>query len=175
LLHRIPRPLIAIAALFVCLTIHELGHVFAAYLTGGAVQDFVVFSLVPHVRISAAATPAIKAFRAVSGSACSLLLCLSILLAVRSNTGVKRIAKDAVTAFACVELAGWSISSLTQTLSSSPDDAQTFLSASRVSPFTVIAVCALLVAMGVCLVRIGERRPRPRIEARLRARAAAAK
>jgi hypothetical protein len=175
LLPRFPRPLIAIAALFVCLTIHELGHVLAAYLSGGTVQEVVVFSLVPHVGISGTATAEIEAIRAVSGSALSLVFCLAILLAVRGNTAARRIAKDAVTAFACVELTGWSLSSLTQTLSSSPDDAQHFLSAAGVSRFTVVAMCALLVAMGVWLFRVSERRAHPRFESRPQARAAAAK
>jgi hypothetical protein len=152
------KVLIATCTLLACLGIHESGHVIAAYLSGGAIGDFVLFSLRPHVRILGQATPAQEAFRAVAGSVASLLACFAMVLVIRSRTAAWQLAKDTATAFACVELIGWSLSSIMHTRSVSPDDAERFLAASGASAYLVVAVCALIGYLGVLVFRLDERR-----------------
>src|SRR4051794_10847178 len=111
------------------LSLHEFGHVLAAYGTGGTVTDLVVFSLRPHVRVLGTATQNQEVLRAVAGSASSLLACFVFLLAVRSRSAACRLARHMATAFAAAELLGWSLSSLARAQSPSPDDAERLFAA----------------------------------------------
>jgi hypothetical protein len=154
LAHRIGTFLVAILTLLSCLAAHEFGHVLAACLTGGVVRDFVLFSIRPHVAIAGAATHAQDAIRAAGGSVCSLLACLGFLLAAPARW---RLVKDTTTAFGCVELVGWSLSSLVREQSRYPDDAERFLAASGANAYHVVAVCALIAFAGFIAFRLSER------------------
>jgi hypothetical protein len=162
--------LTAISAFLCCLTVHEGGHALAAYLTGGAIRDFVLLSLTPHVLVYGGSTPAHEAFRAAAGSVCSLFCAFLYLLAGPRSTAGWRLARNSVALFAGVELLGWFLSALTQTFTSSPDDAQHFLAASGLSPLAVLAICAALAALALAAFKAG----RPAESLRPRAAAAAA-
>jgi hypothetical protein len=141
--------IVAFATLWACLGIHEMGHVAAAYLSGGRVETVVLFSLEPHVAITGAATNGQSAFRAVAGSATSILACVFFLLAAPRFGAAWQMARDTSVVFSYVELIAWSLSSLTHAHSSSPDDAERFLASSGASPYLVVAICCGLAALGL--------------------------
>ena len=148
----------AICTILACLSIHEFGHMAAAWLSGGAIGEVVLFSLRPHVQILGSATHLEEAFRAVAGSASSLIICFAFVLAGPVSGSGWQLVKDVATAFGCVELLGWSLSSISRTPSISPDDAELFLTASGYSPWIIIAACGMIAVAGILAFRISESR-----------------
>jgi hypothetical protein len=156
-LHRsISSVVIAAGTLLACLAVHEFGHALAAWITGGGVGEFVLFSLRPHVRILGAATQAHEAWRTVAGSACSLAACFALLLLGPARSTGWQTSKDMAAIFAAVELIGWSLSSVTRPHSVSPDDAERFLECSGTNPYLVVAACVLIGFAGILAFRRSE-------------------
>jgi hypothetical protein len=155
-------PLIAVLTTLACLGTHEFGHVVAAWLTGGHVSEVVLFSSLPHVLVLDTASPAQEAFRAAAGSLASLAACLVFVLA--TPRGARwQFARDSATAFAYVELTGWSLSSLLYGHSPSSDDAQYFLQISGMSPHIVALICVALAAAGLVVLRLRGQRGTVRV------------
>ena len=134
--------------------VHEFGHILAAWLSGGSVHDVVLFSLRPHVQIDGFASAGEEAFRAVGGSLCSLVGSFAVLLLAPRRSIGWHLLRDTGIAFGCVELLGWSLSSLFSSASEAyPDDAQRFLAVSGADPHIVVTVCAVIAFSGFLLLR----------------------
>ena len=142
-----------------CLFLHELGHVLAAYLTGGWITEFVLMSLHPHVRIAGGSTPAESAFRAASGSGLFLIVYFGCLLLPRRHTPLRRLVLDLLSCFAVVELLGWILSSLLASHGAAADDAVLFLAASGMSRYVVVTVCMAIGITGALVFRQNSANP----------------
>lgn len=143
---------VAVGTLAACLCAHESGHVIAAYLSGGAIQNVALVSLEPHVSIIGAATQGQEIFRSVGGSVSSLALCFLFLLIAPSRGDLWQLARCSAIAFGSVELLGWSLSSLTRVHSLSPDDAERFVNASGASPYSIVGVCLFIAFAGSAIL-----------------------
>ena len=155
---RLRVPLITLAVLFVCLSVHELGHAAAGYLTGGRITAIVLLSLRPQVRIAGSGTAAIEAFRAVAGSACYLLFYSILALICPRSREEWRAVSYAASLFAAVEVLGWTLSSLAGTASMGPNDAEDFIAVSQANRYLVAAVAACIGVAGATALRWLNRR-----------------
>jgi hypothetical protein len=161
--------LIAVGTTLAFLCIHEAGHAMAAWRSGGTILQVVLFSLRPHVSIAGPATHAQEAFRAAGGSLTSLLACFGLLLLAPLRGSGWQLLRSTAAMFGCVELVGWSVSSLIHARSVSPDDAERFVTASGAGAFPIVAICVMLGFAGLLLMRRGELRWRERQAATARA------
>src|SRR5690242_18024792 len=148
--------------LFLFVTVHESGHLLAGWLTGGHVREIALLSVQPHVRILGNSSPRVEAVRSAAGSGLSLLAAYAFLLFAPAAWFM---ARDTATAFGCIELLGWTLSSLTGAHNPNPDDAEHFLAISGASPYAVVAVCAALGCIGFLIIRRTEMRRRTCVEA----------
>jgi hypothetical protein len=155
---RLHLPLITVAVLCLGLSVHEMGHAAAAYLTGGRVSEFVLFSLRPHVRIAGNATAAAEALRAIAGSACFLLFYAILSVVCPRSREEWRAVRCAASLFAVVELLGWTVSSLAGTASAGPNDAADFVASTQWNRYVVAATAAGIGGIGAAALRAFERR-----------------
>jgi hypothetical protein len=152
------RVLIPLGTVLTLLGIHEFGHVWASWITGGRIADIAILSLTPHVRVLGAGTGPQEAFRAAAGSASSLLACLAFLVFHRGRSLGWRLAHISALVFGGVELAGWSLSAaLTNSPSRDPDDAARFLSASGFGAVDVLSVCLAIAVIGFMAFLMAQR------------------
>ena len=144
------------AVLLAGLSLHELGHVLAVWMTGGRITEWVVFSLTPHVRTAGSCGNSQEAFRAAAGSALVLLLVFAFLPWRPVRGYVWQFVQDIAFWFAMVEVAGWVLCSLFPR-ESGPNDAARFLEVSGMSRFAVAGVCAAVGSIAVLCLRLGFR------------------
>jgi hypothetical protein len=130
----------------------------AAKLTGGTIDAVVLFSLEPHVRIGGTSTHGGQLIRALSGSACTILLSFVFLLTGPRRSAPVQLAREIAIGFAYIELIGWSLSSLLHQHSGSPDDAERFIAASGANPLAIVAACAALGCAGLAFSFVRHRR-----------------
>jgi hypothetical protein len=135
--------------------LHECGHAIAGVLCGGVVSDFTLFSIRPQVRISGRFTPEQEIFKAVAGSG-SILLAWAFFTVVGPVRA--RVAQDALSCLALVELGGWTLSALTCSARMMNNDAVRFLEASGADRGIVVAGCTALACAGA-LIRWSIPRP----------------
>jgi hypothetical protein len=136
----------ALLTAWVWVAVHETGHAVAGALTGASLVDIHLLSLRPHVTLGGAGTPSEQALRALGGSALVLLAWLAIMLFSRRRL---RIARQAGSFFASLELLGWLLSALFCRFPIEPNDATEFLAASGLNPAIVAAACLALASAGL--------------------------
>jgi hypothetical protein len=124
--------------------VHELGHALAAFFSGGRITGFSIFSLPPHVRIAGSGTLWQESFRAVAGSGMFLSLYFLVVPFVRRDEFLWRIGRTMASWFAFIELAGWTLASLSLTSFGGANDAQRFLAVSGIRPMYVASAAALI-------------------------------
>lgn len=130
--------------------LHECGHAIAGVVCGGSVSHFTLFSLRPHVRISGSFTATQEIFKAVAGSGAILLAWAFFRIVV---PGRAKLATDALSCLALVELAGWALSALTCDAKMMSNDAVRFLKASGIDRGMVVAGCVALAGVGTLVRR----------------------
>lgn len=154
MLSRFRSPLTILATLFVCVCLHEAGHAIAGLVTGGRILEFAVFAAPPHVRIAGEGSAAVEAVRDAAGTGFFLLLYAAFLAARPRWEDVRH----GASLFACVELSGWTLSSLLGTGAMGPNDAGQFIAVTGTSPYLVAAGAAAIGLAGAMLVRRLDRR-----------------
>jgi hypothetical protein len=148
--------LFAILLSFLCLTIHEIGHAAAGLLCGGQVREFVVLSLVPHVRLTGTFSAAQASWIALAGSTGPLLLFAGMAWAKAG------LAFEVTGAFAVIELVGWTVAAAFFPGGPQDNDAWDFLTRSGVSKWGVLATCGVVGVLLWMALRTGVNAPRER-------------
>jgi len=150
---RLLLPILSLATLAFALCVHEAGHAVATWISGGHVIEFVLFSGVPHVVSTRAASHAIEAFRIASGSALTVSLIISIL----GLWGWRRsIITETLGLFALIEITGWIASALQ--LGDSQNDATDFMACTGISGFILGIICVCVALLGVIIIARSSRR-----------------
>jgi hypothetical protein len=150
LLRRFGPVLVFFATFFVCICIHETGHVLAGVLTGGRITEIALVSFTPHVRIAGECTPAVECVRAAAGSAFFLATYFAMALLLYRESEARR----AASWFAVVELLGWVLSSAVSPTAMGPNDAAHFVEISGANRFLVAGMAAGIGIGGAALLRV---------------------
>ncbi len=139
--------------MLVCLAagvvVHELGHVLAALCCGASVSDLVLLSARPRVHVLGHLSPAQEMFVAVAGSGAVLLVWLLWRL---MRPGL-RLAGEALSCVAAIELLGWSLSAMSYPAPDVSRDVSRFIRAAQFHPAWVMAGCLFLAAAGLLITR----------------------
>ena len=146
----------AILLSFLCLAVHEIGHAAAGLLCGGQVREFVVLSLVPHVRLAGTFSAAEASWIALAGSTTELLLFAGMAWAKAG------LAFEVTGAFAAIELVGWTVAAALFPGGPQDNDAWDFLTQSGFSKWGVMAACGVVSMLLWMGWRTGVNAPRER-------------
>jgi hypothetical protein len=129
-----------------CLFIHELAHALAALCCGGSIREFVVLSLMPHIRVTGDFTLTQHTWICAAGSAAEIAIFL-VALGIAPRTSAGRLAIEVTGLFAGIELIGWGASAVAYPNGSRNTDVWKFLSSSGAHPGIVLTACLLAAAV----------------------------
>ena len=121
----------------------------AAICCGGGIREFVVLSVIPHVRVTGTFTLAQNTWICAAGSAAEILLFL-VALGLAPSTRGGRLAIEVTGLFGAIELIGWGVSALAYPHGPRNTDVWKFLTHSGFHPGLVFWAC--LTAGGACFV-----------------------
>ncbi len=138
-------PLVCLAVGLGCIAAHELGHILAAYLSGGSVSEVSILSFDPHVIVTGSGSPGARAFRAMGGSLLLWASWFAFMLAMPARPA--SVVSDTFSFFAAIELLPWIASSIIYPDGPASYDVWQFIQASRLPPWSILLVA---VSMGIC-------------------------
>jgi hypothetical protein len=158
LLGRFRNLFIPLGTVLALLSLHEFGHLWASWATGGRVSEIAILSLTPHVQVLGAGSRIQEAFRAAAGSGASLLACFGFMAYGGGRSLAWRLARVTAWAFGMVELTGWCLSLIAHSPAPDPDDAARFLSVSSIGAPQVLAACGVIAVALIAAFRRAARR-----------------
>jgi hypothetical protein len=131
-----------------CVTVHEIGHVLAAFATGGQVTEFSVLGFRPHVTVTGKFTEAQNALKSVAGSGTFLAVWTLFIVALPRGRSKFFEIKAATAFFAFIEVLGWTLASLKYPRGPRSDDPWKFISFTGLDPIVITAACfAMMLAI----------------------------
>jgi hypothetical protein len=148
--HGLRLPLLLVTTLFMCVTVHEIGHVLATVASGGQVTEFSVLGFRPHITVSGKFTEAQNAGKSVAGSGTFLAVWTLFIIAMPRGRSRFFEIKAATAFFAFVEVLGWTLASLKYPRGPRSDDPWKFISFTGLQPELVTAACiAMMLAVWI--------------------------